>query len=211
MLCCDVVATARPSAWHPFGVRANAFGAGVARRDGLLSPGHPVLVKRGSAKVLAPTMNPMNGTTIERMSMQSATYWHVELDQHDVLLADGLPAERASSTWALAAGSREISTISSPIPPSPPPASTAAAARSRSTGPLVEAERKRRADLLRKERNAATAASIELAFSQPWPVCSPGSSIPRRFLMLVNRPLVILAQALECDERALQSCRERVS
>ncbi|WAP69325.1 Hint domain-containing protein [Jiella pelagia] len=63
------------------------------KRDVLLSPGHPVLVRQGSAKVLVLIMNLINGTTIARTSMKSVTYWHIERDQHDVLLADGLPAE----------------------------------------------------------------------------------------------------------------------
>ena len=35
----------------------------------------------------------VNGTTVERIPMESVTYWHVELDTHDILLAEGLPAE----------------------------------------------------------------------------------------------------------------------
>ena len=35
----------------------------------------------------------INGTTIERVPLPGVVYWHVELDGHDILLAEGLPAE----------------------------------------------------------------------------------------------------------------------
>ncbi len=35
----------------------------------------------------------INGTSITREPVVSVTYWHVELDAHDILLAEGLPAE----------------------------------------------------------------------------------------------------------------------
>ena len=35
----------------------------------------------------------VNGTTIERLRVESVIYWHIELDAHDILLAEGLPAE----------------------------------------------------------------------------------------------------------------------
>jgi hypothetical protein len=80
----------------PVRVRAGAFGHGLPARDLLLSPGHPVLVgadadSEGGA--LVPVMCLINGTTITRTQANSVTYWHVELDAHDILLAEGLPAE----------------------------------------------------------------------------------------------------------------------
>ena len=35
----------------------------------------------------------VNGTTITRVEVDEVTYWHVELDSHDVILAENLPAE----------------------------------------------------------------------------------------------------------------------
>jgi serralysin len=35
----------------------------------------------------------VNGTSIARLNADTVTYWHVELDRHDVLLAEGLPTE----------------------------------------------------------------------------------------------------------------------
>ena len=35
----------------------------------------------------------VNGTTITQVEVDEVTYWHVELDSHDVILAEGPPAE----------------------------------------------------------------------------------------------------------------------
>ena len=34
-----------------------------------------------------------NGATIVREAVSEVTYWHIELESHDVLLAEGLPCE----------------------------------------------------------------------------------------------------------------------
>ncbi|WP_204262789.1 Hint domain-containing protein [Methylobacterium sp. BTF04] len=81
---------------HPVRVRGGAFGGGLPARDLTLSPGHPVLVGAEddrSGGVLVPVMCLINGTTIDRVASQAITYWHVELESHDILLAEGLPAE----------------------------------------------------------------------------------------------------------------------
>lgn len=80
----------------PVQVRAGAFGAGLPERDLYLSPGHPVLVGANvdhTGGVLVPVMCLVNGTTITRTAPGRVSYWHVELDAHDLLLAEGLPAE----------------------------------------------------------------------------------------------------------------------
>ncbi|TNC04642.1 Hint domain-containing protein [Methylobacterium terricola] len=81
---------------QPIRIRAGAFGPGLPTRALLLSPGHPVLVGADADGVgghLVPIMCLINGTTIAREPVSSVTYWHVELDAHDILLAEGLPAE----------------------------------------------------------------------------------------------------------------------
>ena len=35
----------------------------------------------------------VNGVSIERMPVEQVTYWHVELEEHDILFANNLPAE----------------------------------------------------------------------------------------------------------------------
>ncbi len=81
---------------QPVRVRAGAFGHGLPVRDLSMSPGHPVLVGADADNeggVLVPVMCLVNGTTVTREPVASVTYWHVELDSHDILLAEGLPAE----------------------------------------------------------------------------------------------------------------------
>ncbi|HJE23760.1 MAG TPA: Hint domain-containing protein [Methylorubrum populi] len=90
------VGAALPFHQQPVHVRAGAFGHGLPARDLLLSPGHPVLVGADADNeggVLVPVMCLINGTSITREPRATVTYWHVELDAHDILLAEGLPAE----------------------------------------------------------------------------------------------------------------------
>lgn len=74
---------------QPVRVRAGAFGADMPLRDLRLSPGHAVYVDG----VLVPVGLLVNGATIVQEEVESIRYFHVELDSHDVLLADGLPCE----------------------------------------------------------------------------------------------------------------------
>ena len=81
---------------QPIRIRAGAFGPGLPARDLRLSHGHPVLVGAdvdGAGGVLVPIMCLINGTSVVREAATHVTYWHVELDSHDILLAEGLPAE----------------------------------------------------------------------------------------------------------------------
>jgi hypothetical protein len=79
-----------PAGVRPIRILAGAFGHGVPRNDLLLSPDHAVFIDG----VLIPVKLLVNGTTIRReATCGSTTYYHVELDSHDVLLAEGLPAE----------------------------------------------------------------------------------------------------------------------
>jgi hypothetical protein len=73
----------------PVCVCAGAFGEGLPSRDLWLSPDHAVYAN----DVLIPIKHLINGMTIEQVPMDEMTYYHIELDQHDVLLAEGLPAE----------------------------------------------------------------------------------------------------------------------
>ena len=86
----------RPHDVHPIRIAAHAFGESRPDRDVYISPGHPVLVGAnadGEGGHLVPIMCLINGTTAKRVAVDSVTYWHVELDRHDILLADNLPAE----------------------------------------------------------------------------------------------------------------------
>ena len=85
----------RPADVMPIRIRRGAFAEAVPRRDLLLSPDHAVFVRgaSGLADVLIPVRYLVNGRSIARIEMAEVTYWHVELDRHDVLLAEGLPTE----------------------------------------------------------------------------------------------------------------------
>jgi hypothetical protein len=86
-------------------VAAGAFGPGRPHADLFLSPDHAVYVE----EVLIPVRHLINGSTIVQVPMERVTYYHVELPEHDVLLAEGMPAEsyldmRDGSNYANAPG-----------------------------------------------------------------------------------------------------------
>ncbi|MFY9289249.1 MAG: Hint domain-containing protein [Methylorubrum rhodinum] len=76
----------------PVHIAAHAFGEGRPARDLFVSPAHAVAVDV-LGEVLIPVCRLINGSTIKQMDVETVTYWHVELDSHDILLAEGLPAE----------------------------------------------------------------------------------------------------------------------
>jgi hypothetical protein len=90
---------ARPQDVWPVRVAAGAFGPGLPCRDLVLSPDHAVHVDG----VLIPVRCLINGAGIAQEPWASVTYWHVELDRHDVLLAEALPCESFLDTGNRAA------------------------------------------------------------------------------------------------------------
>ena len=75
---------------HPVRLRAGALGAGLPRRDLLVFPDHAMLLDG----MLVPANRLMNGNTIlPEHGMDRVDYVHVELNTHDVLLAEGAPSE----------------------------------------------------------------------------------------------------------------------
>ena len=78
-----------PDAVRPVRIARDAFAPGTPSRALLLSPDHAVFVDG----VLIPIRYLVNDTTVATLAADQVTYWHVELDRHDVLLASGLPAE----------------------------------------------------------------------------------------------------------------------
>ena len=79
----------RPWLVQPVRIRAGAFADGLPRRDLLLSPDHAVFAE----DVLIPVKYLVNGLDIVQETAESVHYFHVELERHNILLAEGLPAE----------------------------------------------------------------------------------------------------------------------
>jgi hypothetical protein len=73
----------------PVRVVAGAFGKQLPHHDLWLSPDHAVF----EDGVLIPIKRLINGCTITQEPREEVTYFHMELDQHDVLFAEGLPTE----------------------------------------------------------------------------------------------------------------------
>jgi len=91
---------------RPVRIAADAFGPGKPNRDLLLSPDHAVCVDL-LGEVLILTSALVDGGAVAQVETDEVTYWHIELDSHDILLANGLPAESymdcGNRTWFTAA------------------------------------------------------------------------------------------------------------
>jgi hypothetical protein len=96
-----------PEVVWPVRVAAGAFGNNLPLRDLWLSPDHAVFVD----DVLIPVKHLVNGMTITQEARDEVTYYHIELDNHDVLLAEGLPCESYLDTgdrWRFANGGESV-------------------------------------------------------------------------------------------------------
>lgn len=77
----------------PIRISCGALGPQLPSRDLYLSPDHAVLI--GDVLVHASAL--VNGTTVQRLTRTEVgerfTYYHLELDEHTLVLADGVAAE----------------------------------------------------------------------------------------------------------------------
>ncbi len=75
-------------AW-PVRIAKDALEPGVPAADLYLSPDHALFLDG----VLVPVKHLVNGGTVACVPADEVTWYHLELDRHDVLLAEGAPAE----------------------------------------------------------------------------------------------------------------------
>ena len=91
----DLTAHPHPETVAPIRIRRGAFADNMPHSDLLLSPDHAVFV---DGKLIA-ARQLVNGSTIHQENGSAAVeYFHVELDAHAILLAEGLPAESYLNT-----------------------------------------------------------------------------------------------------------------
>jgi len=79
----------RPQDVWPIRVLPGAFGRNRPAHDLVLSPDHAIHVDGA----LIPVRYLANGATIRQEPAARITYWHVELPEHGILLAENLPCE----------------------------------------------------------------------------------------------------------------------
>jgi hypothetical protein len=90
----DCARHAKPASVRPVRIAPGAFGPGLPARPLFLSSDHAVFAEG----MLIPVKYLVNGTTIAQRAVASVTYFHIELLEHAVILAEGLPAESDLNT-----------------------------------------------------------------------------------------------------------------
>jgi hypothetical protein len=88
----DCRAHVNPRVVFPIRITQDAFGLNRPSQDLYVSTGHSICVDL-CGEVLIPVGNLINGATIAQIEVDEVSYWHVELDSHDILIANNLPAE----------------------------------------------------------------------------------------------------------------------
>jgi hypothetical protein len=91
----DLTAHPRPELVAPIRIQRGAFDENAPHTDLLLSPDHAIFVED---KLICASQL-VNGTTIRQQTdLPSIEYFHIELDTHAILLAEGLPVESYLNT-----------------------------------------------------------------------------------------------------------------
>ena len=86
----ELVSHPRPETVAPIRIQRSAFADNMPHRDLVVSPDHAIFVDG----MLICARQLVNGTTIrQELDWTAVDYYHVELDQHAILFAEGLPAE----------------------------------------------------------------------------------------------------------------------
>ena len=86
----DLVASRENS---PVRIPAGALADGMPSRDLLLSPEHAIMAQG----VLVPASSLIGGAVVQE-TMDEVTYYHIQLDEHDLVIANGMPCETLLDT-----------------------------------------------------------------------------------------------------------------
>ena len=97
----------RPHDVMPVRIEPGAFGEGLPAQALCLSPDHAVFIDGA----LIPIRYLINGASIRQETLPVVHYFHIELDRHDILIANGLPAESYLDTGNRAAFANAGTTI----------------------------------------------------------------------------------------------------
>jgi hypothetical protein len=79
----------------PVRVGAGAFEENVPAHDLYLSPDHAVFIN----EALVPAKLLINGKSVTQVKRDRIRYYHVELPEHAIILAEGLTVESYLDTW----------------------------------------------------------------------------------------------------------------
>ena len=91
----DLTAHPRPETAAPIRIRRGAIAANTPHSDLLVSPDHAIFI---DGKLIC-ARQLINGTTIwQEKGLTSVEYFHVELDMHSIVLAEGLTSESYLNT-----------------------------------------------------------------------------------------------------------------
>jgi hypothetical protein len=83
-------------------IRRDAFGPGVPLRDLVVSPDHAVALRDGEGVALVNAAHLVNGANVRTEPQAARVYWHLALDRHAIVFAEGLAVESYLDTGNLA-------------------------------------------------------------------------------------------------------------
>jgi hypothetical protein len=198
-----------PETVQPIRIQAGALGANQPGRDLIISPDHALFIDG----LLIPAKTLLNGANItQEQNLKTVTYYHIELEQHAILLAEGTSAESYLET-----GNRNAFENAGPaLTLHPDFAQTMREIQScaplAESGPVVEAVRARILERAGIETTREAAVTIE--FANHHAIIQSRSEIPgyitadprdRRNLGVKIASLAIAGKPIPLDHPALEN------